>query len=69
MVPAVLLAVIWFIVPAYRRAIGLSAYEYFEKRFSYPSRLYTYLAFTVMHFTKMGTVVDLLSLALSRMTG
>ncbi|NWG12227.1 MAG: sodium:solute symporter [Acidobacteria bacterium] len=69
MVPIVLLAVLWIIVPVYREAIRLSAYEYFEKRFSYASRLYTSLAFSVMHFTKMGTVVYLLSLALSGMTG
>ncbi len=29
MVPVVLLATIWFIVPVYRRSIGISAYEYF----------------------------------------
>jgi SSS family solute:Na+ symporter len=69
MVPLVLLAMIWFIVPAYRRAIRISAYEYFEKRFSYASRLYASLAFSVMHFTKMGTVIYLLALALSKMTG
>ena len=31
MVPVVLLGAIWFIVPLYRRVIGLSTYEYFEK--------------------------------------
>ena len=69
MVPMVLLVLIWFIVPAYRRTIRISAYEYFEKRFSYGSRLYASLAFSVMHFTKMGTVVYLLSITLSRMAG
>jgi SSS family solute:Na+ symporter len=69
MVPVVLLGIVWFIVPAYRRVIRLSAYEYFEKRFSYGSRLYASLAFSVMHFTKMGTVVYLLALALGNMTG
>ena len=33
MVPIVLLGTIWFIVPLYRKVIGLSTYEYFEKRF------------------------------------
>src|SRR5689334_20987968 len=33
MVPIVLVGTIWFIVPLYRKVIGLSTYEYFEKRF------------------------------------
>ena len=33
MVPIVLVGVIWFIVPLYRKVIRLSTYEYFEKRF------------------------------------
>jgi solute:Na+ symporter, SSS family len=69
MVPIVLFVVIWFIVPCYRRAIGLSAYEYFEKRFGYFARLYTSLEFSLNHFAKMGTVFYLLSLALANMTG
>src|SRR5215204_5317316 len=30
MVPIILLGTIWFIVPLYRKVIGLSTYEYFE---------------------------------------
>jgi SSS family solute:Na+ symporter len=69
MVPIVLIFLIWFIVPMYRQIIGLSTYEYFEKRFSYLTRLYTSLGFSIMHFTKMGTVFYLLAVALYRMTG
>jgi SSS family solute:Na+ symporter len=69
MVPVVLLTVIWFIVPAYRHAIGISSYEYFEKRFSYASRLYASIAFGIVNLTKMGTIMYLLSLAISRTTG
>jgi SSS family solute:Na+ symporter len=69
MVPIVLFVIIWFIVPCYRRAIGLSAYEYFEKRFGTFARLYTALEFSFNHFAKMGTVFYLLSLALASMTG
>ena len=69
MVPISLLVIIWFIVPCYRRIIGLSAYEYFEKRFGYFARLYSSLAFVLAHFSKMGTVFYLLALALSKMTG
>jgi len=68
-VPLTLLTFIWFIVPLYRRFIGISAYEYFEKRFGYFSRLYSSLAFVVVHFTKMGTVFYLLSLAVASMAG
>ncbi len=68
-VPPVLLIIIWFVVPMYRRVIGMSAYEYFEKRFGYLARLYSSLAFIMTHFTKMGTVLYLLSLALASMTG
>jgi SSS family solute:Na+ symporter len=67
-VPLVLIAIVWFIVPAYRHFIGLSAYEYFEKRFGYFARLYTSLAFVIMIFTGMGTVYYLLAIALNHMT-
>jgi SSS family solute:Na+ symporter len=69
MVPVVLICVVWFIVPIYRHSIGFSAYEYFERRFSYGSRLYTSLAFSILHFTKTGSVIYLLALALSSLTG
>lgn len=68
-VPITLLTFVWFIVPLYRRFIGLSAYEYFEKRFGFFARLYSSLGFVMMHFTKMGTVFYLLALALASMTG
>lgn len=69
MVPIVLLAMVWFIIPLYRDVIGLSAYEYFEKRFGVFARLYSSVAFVLTHFSKMGTVFFLLALALSNMTG
>jgi len=69
MVPIVLLAMVWFIVPLYRKVIGLSTYEYFEKRFGSFARYYSSLGFVFAHFSKMGTVFFLLALALSNMTG
>lgn len=68
MVPVVLLFSIRFIVPLYRDVIGLSAYEYFEKRFGYLARVYGSLGFIFAHFSKMGSVLFLLALALSSMT-
>jgi SSS family solute:Na+ symporter len=69
MVPIVLLGMIWFIVPLYRKVIGLSTYEYFEKRFGSFARYYSSLGFVLTHFSKMGTVFFLLALALSNMSG
>src|SRR5690606_32381466 len=69
MVPIVLLGTMWFIVPLYRRVIGLSTYEYFEKRFGLFARYYSSLAFVLRQFSSMGTVFFLLALALSEMTG
>lgn len=69
MVPVVLLTMIWFIVPLYRKTIGLSTYEYFEKRFGAFARYYSSVGFVLTHFSKMGTVFFLLALALANMTG
>lgn len=65
MVPLVLLLIIWGLVPLYRNVIGISAYEYFEKRFGYFARLYGSLGFILAHFSKMGTVFYLLGLAIA----
>ncbi len=69
MVPLVLLTVIWVIVPLYRSVIRLSAYEYFERRFGYFARFYGSLGFILAHFSKMGTVFYLLSLAVAKFVG
>ena len=69
MVVVVLSFLVWVVVPLYRNVIGISAYEYFEKRFGFLARLYGSLAFSLTHFSKMGTVFFLLSLALASMTG
>jgi len=69
MVPVVLIGVIGFIFPLFRRAIGISAYEYFEKRFGIVARIHSSVAFMLMHFSKLGTVTYLLVLALGTMMG
>jgi SSS family solute:Na+ symporter len=69
MVPIILLILIWFVVPLFRKVIRLSAYEYFEKRFGFFARLYGSVGFMLMHFSKMGTVFFLLSIALANLTG
>ncbi|MBC7924862.1 MAG: sodium:solute symporter [Bryobacteraceae bacterium] len=57
------------IIPFYREVIGMSAYEYFERRFGKPARLYSALAFSLAHFSKMGFVLYLMALTLSSITG
>jgi len=69
MVPVILLGIIWFVVPVYRKVIGLSTYEYFEKRFGSFARYYSSLAFVLRQFSAMGTIFFLLALALSKMLG
>ncbi|PHN02447.1 sodium:solute symporter [Flavilitoribacter nigricans] len=69
MVPIVLVLIIGFVVPLYRKVINLSAYEYFEKRFGLFARIYSSLAFALVHFAKMGTVLYLLGLAISSLIG
>ena len=65
MVPIILLALVWVIVPLFRKVIRLSTYEYFERRFGLFARLYSSLAFTLGHFSKAGTVFFLVSMALA----
>lgn len=69
MVVAVLVFLVWFVVPLYRKVIGISAYEYFEKRFGFFARIYSSLSFALTHFSKMGTVFFLMGLAIASMTG
>ena len=68
-VACVLLIIIWIIVPLYRNVIGISAYEYFEQRFGYLARLYCSMAFVLAYFSKMGTILYLVGIALSSMMG
>jgi SSS family solute:Na+ symporter len=65
MVPIVLVAIIHIIVPLFRRTIRLSTYEYFERRFGLFARLYSSLAFMLDRFSRAGTVLFLVSMAMS----
>ena len=69
MVPIVLMGVIWFIVPLYRKVIRLSTYEYFEQRFGSFARYYSSIAFVLRQFSGMGTVLFLLAIALNNIIG
>ena len=65
----VLLVVGTTIISFFRHAVGMSAYEYFEKRFGYGARAYSALAFTAGHFSKMGFVLFTITTAICGMTG
>src|SRR4051794_28491254 len=62
MLLAVLPIVGRIVIPFYREAVGMSAYEYFEKRFGRPARFYASIAFSLAHFSKMGFVLYLMAL-------
>ena len=68
MVPIVLLGTIWFIVPLFRKVIGLSTYEYFEKRFGKFARYYSSSSFIIRQFAGMGSVLTLVALAIYKLT-
>jgi SSS family solute:Na+ symporter len=57
------------VIPFYRHAVGMSAYEYFGKRFGRPTRTYSSVAFSLAHFSKMGFIFYLLALTVNSMTG
>ncbi len=69
MAAGVLLAAGFVLVSFFRHAVGMSAYEYFEKRFGYGARAYSALAFAAGHFSKMGFVLFTITAAICGMTG
>lgn len=60
--------VIVFYVPFYRRLNVTSAYEYLEKRFSLPVRLFASLSFMAFQVGRMAIVLYLPSIALATVT-
>lgn len=68
-VPFVLIFVVLLIVPFYRRVVGVSAYEYLEKRFGYFARLYASLAFVVLRLADMGFTFFTTAIVVEVMTG
>lgn len=68
--PIVLLApvIIAFFLPIYRRIDATSAYEYLEKRFNYPVRLFGAISFSLLHIGRIAVVLYLPALALATVT-
>ncbi|HVU36413.1 MAG TPA: sodium:solute symporter [Opitutaceae bacterium] len=69
MVIGVLILVGAVIVPFFRRAVRMSAFEYFERRFGYSIRAYTAIGFAAGAFSKMGFVFYLVALTVRSLTG
>jgi len=69
LIPVCTFFAVKYLIPLFRNKIQLSAYEYLERRFGLPARVYGNIAFIVIHFGKMGAILYLLCLAISGMTG
>ena len=65
---AVLVAVKWF-VPFYRHSGDVSAYHHLERRFGAWARTYAVVCYLLTQMARMGTILYLLGVALSPMTG
>ena len=68
MIPVVAPVAVFLALPFYRRIDATSAYEYLEKRFNRPVRLFASLSFTLFHVFRMGIVMSLAALALATVT-
>lgn len=69
MIVLVLVLVGFVLIPFYRQAVGMSAYEYFGRRFGTGARIYGSFAFALGAFTKMAFVIYLVALTVNSMTG
>lgn len=65
MIPLVAIIAVYVAMPFFRRIDATSAYEYLEKRFSRPVRLFGSASFTLFHIFRMAVVMSLTGLALS----
>ncbi len=67
--PLVLIAVAVFIVPFYRRVVGMSAYEFIGRRFGLGGRLYTSFGFLMSRTFGIAVALVTTSIAVNVMTG
>ena len=59
MIVAVAAVIVYFYLPFFRRLDVTSAYEYLEKRFNLPTRLFGSAAFVLFQLGRMGIVLYL----------
>ena len=57
------------IIPFYRQVIGMSLYEFFEKRFGYGIRVYGAIMFILYYISRLSVIFFVLVLAINTMTG
>jgi solute:Na+ symporter, SSS family len=69
MVPFVLLFVVVFVVPFYRRVVRMSSYEYLEQRFGYFARFYGSSGFLLLRTIDLAFTLLLTAIAVEVMTG
>ena len=67
--PLILIFVVYVVIPLYRRAIRMSSYEYFGRRFGAGARLYAAFGFIVMRMLDLGITLYTAAIALEVMTG
>jgi len=67
--PIVLIVVAIYIVPFYRRVVGMSAYEFIGRRFGLGGRLYTSFGFLMARTFGIGVALITTSIAVNVMTG
>ncbi|MPY90406.1 MAG: sodium/solute symporter [Luteitalea sp.] len=65
----VLLLVMAYLVPFYRRVVRMSSYEYLERRFGVGARLYGAASFLVLRIVDLGFTLLLTAIAVEVMTG
>lgn len=65
----VLVFVVRWVVPLYRRVVGMSAYEYLESRFGYGARLYGSAGFILVRIADLGFTLYLTAVAVEVMAG
>jgi SSS family solute:Na+ symporter len=69
MVLIVMFPVAFILIPLYRNIIGMSMYEFFEKRFGYGIRAYGAIVFLFYYISRLGVILFSLALAVNVMTG
>ena len=69
MVLVVMFPIAFIMIPLYRNIIGMSLYEFFEKRFGYGIRAYGAVMFILYYISRLGVIFFVLALAINTMTG
>ena len=69
MVLVVMFPIAFIMIPLYRNIIGMSLYEFFEKRFGYGIRAYGAVTFILYYISRLGVIFFVLALAINTMTG